>query len=153
MIEAFRRLRATRPEARLVIAGYNAGRYASVHGLCGEPGIEVHDNPPMARLTELMRGVDVALQLRMVDTGESSGVVPQLLSLDVPTVVTANGAFADYGEAVRTVARDCDAEALLAAALEEAAAPARRREARRGYVETHGPGDFCAALLAATPAP
>lgn len=152
VIEAFRRLRATQPDATLVIAGYNAAHYMSWHGLSGEPGVEVHDNPPMPRLVELMRGVDVALQLRTHNTGESSGIVPQLLSLDVPTIATAVGAFAEYGEAVRSIDLGCDADALLAAALEEAAAPARRSEARRRYVETHGPDDFCAALLAATPA-
>jgi len=152
VIEAFRRLRATRPAARLVIAGYNAARYAAEHGLDAETGVEVHDNPPMPRLVELMRGVDVALQLRARNTGESSGIVPQLLSLDVPTVATAIGAFAEYGEAVRALPLGSDAEALLAAALEEAATPARRSDARRRYVETHGPDDFCAALLAATPA-
>jgi hypothetical protein len=147
IVAAFRRLRETHPGATLVIAGYHAAPYAAAHGLEGEPGIELHDNPPMPRLVELMRGVDVALQLRTINTGESSGVVPQLLSLDVPTISTAIGAFAEYGEAVRDVPIGCSAEDLAAVALEEAADPARRSAARRHYVETHGPRDFCAALL------
>jgi hypothetical protein len=86
------------------------------------------------------------------NTGKSSGIIPQRLSLDVPTVATAIGAFAEYGESVRALSLGCEPEALLAAALKEAATPARRSDARRRYVETHGPDDFCAALLAATPA-
>jgi glycosyltransferase involved in cell wall biosynthesis len=152
VMEAFRRLRTIHPGATLVIAGYNAALYATRNGLSGEPGVEVYDNPPMPKLVELMRGVDVALQLRTHNTGESSGVVPQLLSLDVPTVATAIGAFAEYDDAVRTVPIGCTAEHLLVATLEEAADPACRSEERRRYVETHRGRDFCAALLAAPPA-
>jgi hypothetical protein len=147
IVAAFRRLRQAQPGATLVIAGYHAAAYAGAQGLAGEPGIEVNDNPPMPRLVELMRGVDVAIQLRTLNLGESSGVVPQLLSLDVPTITTAIGAFAEYGEAVRDVPIGSSAEDILVAALEEAADPARRSAARRRYVETHGPRDFCAALL------
>lgn len=152
VVDAFRRLRAARPGATLVIAGYNAALYAAHNGLANEAGIEVHDNPPMPALVELMRGVDVAVQLRAQNTGESSGIVPQLLSLDVPTITTAIGAFAEYGDAVRTIPLGCGAQDLLAIALEEASGTVRRSEARRRYVETHGARDFCAAVLAAAPA-
>jgi hypothetical protein len=94
-----------------------------------------------------MDGVDVAVQLRTYNSGESSGIVPQLLSRDVPTIVSAIGAFAEYGVAVREMASGIGVRELGAAILDEAAQPARRQTARRSYVETHRPGDFCAALL------
>ncbi len=147
ILAAFRQLRRRRPEARLVLAGYNAARFSLDEGLGAEPGLEVYDNPPMKTLAELMDGVDVAVQLRTHNGGESSGIVPQLLSRDVPTLTSAIGAFREYGEAVRAMPVGCGPEALCAAILDEAAQPALRRAARRGYVETHSAADFCAALL------
>jgi hypothetical protein len=45
---------------------------------------------------------DIAVQLRRSNLGESSGVVPTLLALGVPTVVSTIGAFGEYGDAVQT---------------------------------------------------
>lgn len=150
VLAAFRQLRRQRPDARLVLAGYHVARYAQEEGLGDEPGLELHDNPPMTMLAKLMDGVDLAIQMRTHNSGESSGIVPQLLSRDVPTIVTAIGAFAEYGEAVRGMPADAGVEELGAAILEEVAQPARRQAARRTYVETHQAGDFCAAVLCGT---
>ena len=43
---------------------------------------------------------DIAVQLRRSNLGESSGVVPTLLALGIPTIVSPIGAFAEYGDAV-----------------------------------------------------
>jgi glycosyltransferase involved in cell wall biosynthesis len=150
ILAAFRHLRGHRPEATLVIAGYNAARYAQEEKLCDEPGLELHDNPSMPRLHALMDSVDVAVQLRTHNSGESSGIIPQLLSRDVPTLTSAIGAFGEYGEAVRTIAPNVGTVELGVAILDEASQPARRRAARRAYVEQRGPGQFCAALLCDT---
>ncbi len=147
IMATFRRLRQEHPGASLVLAGFNVARYAQEEGLCGEPGLELHDNPPMGRLGELMNGVDVAMQLRKDNAGESSGIIPQLLSRDIPILASDIGAFTEYGGAVRLVPVSHDPEALAAAILEETAQPALRRAARRVYVEQHGPAAFCAALL------
>lgn len=147
ILAAFRELRRSWPDATFVIAGYSAERYAQQHGLVGAPGVEIHDNPPLPALLALMDSVDVAVQLRMHNSGESSGIVPQLLSRDVPTLVSMIGAFAEYGEAVRGMPVGCGADELIPAILEEAQHPERRRSARRCYVETRRPADFCAALF------
>ncbi|HWT08839.1 MAG TPA: glycosyltransferase, partial [Roseomonas sp.] len=147
IIAAFRLLRQRHPDAMLVLAGYHAGRYVQAEGLADEPGLELHDNPPEATLLALMSSVDVAVQLRMQNTGESSGIVPQLLARDVPTITSAIGAFAEYGEAVVALPGPRIDADLCATILAEAEDPLRRQAARRHYVETHGPVDFCRDLL------
>lgn len=152
ILAAFRHLRRHRPDATLVIAGYNAARYALEEKLCDEPGLEMHDNPAMPKLSALMDSVDVAVQLRTHNSGESSGIIPQLLSRDVPTLASTVGAFGEYGEAVRAVPSGFTPAELSAAILDEASRPARRQAARRAYVDQRRPEEFCAALLCDTSA-
>ena len=152
VVAAFRKLRARHPEVTLVLAGYNVAAYAKAEGLETEAGIELHDNPSTPRLLELMAGVDVAVQLRQQNTGESSGVVPQLLSRDIPTIASAVGAFSEYGDAVAPLPPEGTADDLCALMAAELSDPARRQAARRSYVAAHGPREFCAALLAECPA-
>jgi hypothetical protein len=54
-------------------------------------------------LLALMRGVDVAVQPRFPDHGESSGVVRQLLSVGKIPLVTAGTADAELGNLVRSI--------------------------------------------------
>jgi SAM-dependent methyltransferase len=94
-----------------------------------------------------MSGVDVAVQLRAFDAGESSGIIPQLLASDVPTLVSPIGAMRDFGAAVRYVPQECDATQLAEVILEEAREPARGQADRDAYAQAHTPARFCLALL------
>ena len=95
----------------------------------------------------------VALQLRAYSNGESSAAVADLLSLGIPTVVTAIGAMAEYPPGVvASVGPDVSADGL-AAALDGLLADETRRqqlsESALGYAQAN---DFAQAAktLAAT---
>jgi glycosyltransferase involved in cell wall biosynthesis len=109
---------------RLSVVGWGAGSQCRRTGIDALPFVEVHDSPDDRRLDELMRGVDVAVQLRVPTHGESSGAVALLLGLGKQVVVTGEGSFAELPRALATcVPADCTA-ARLAEAI--AAAAARR---------------------------
>lgn len=147
VIAAHRKLRATLPDTILILAGYDAALFASRQGLVDEPGLIIEDNPSDRRLLTIMSGVDVAVQLRAFDTGESSGIIPQLLAADVPTLVSPIGTMHSYGAAVRYVPQECDAMQLADLILEEARQPARSQAAREAYAQAHTPARFCLDLL------
>jgi len=120
---------ARRRPARLVIAGWDVAAYCRRTGIASLPHVEVHDAPDDARMGELMRSVDVAVQLRDTTHGESSGAVAQLLALGTPLVVTDEGSFTALPHDVATfVGVDCTPDALAraieAAASRRLAAPA-----------------------------
>ena len=100
VLAAVRELRRRGVKAKLVIAGFDANYFAD-----GE--LSRHDRawlelaePASERELQLdMLKCDVAVQLRRSNLGESSGVVPTLLALGVPTIVSSIGAFAEYGDA------------------------------------------------------
>ena len=116
VIAAFRRLRETAPDARLVLAGYNAGDYADEHGLWSDSSITIHDAPEDAEMMQIMGSVDLAVQLRRQDLGETSGVVTRLLSSGVPVIVSRLGSFAEYGDLVAYVEPE-DGEVEVAAKI------------------------------------
>jgi glycosyltransferase involved in cell wall biosynthesis len=124
-------LARTRP-VRLVIAGWDVGRYARRIGIATLPFVDVHDSPADGQLLDLMRGIDVAVQLRSLTHGESSGAVAQLVSLGRQLVTSAEGSFAELPPGLTTfVAADCDPEELARAI----AAAARRRIAAADLAE------------------
>jgi glycosyltransferase involved in cell wall biosynthesis len=147
VVRAFRVIRASHPETTLLLAGYDAGRYARNEGIAYEPGIIIEDSPTTERLMDLMRGVDIAVQLRAGNTGESSGIVPQLLSLNRIVVASAVGALVDFGEAVRYVQPGCPPTDLANIILDEVENYERRVESRSCYVVAHSPARFCEELL------
>ncbi|MBP0446375.1 glycosyltransferase family 4 protein [Roseomonas sp. SSH11] len=149
VLEAMALLRQRMPEAVLLLAGYGAGDYAQRMGLDGLPYLRVVDAPSDGALLGMMRSVDLAVQLRSGNRGESSGVVPQLLGCGTPVVVSATGSFLEFGDAVRAVPPGITAEALAAVMAEEIAGGADRREGIARYVATHGPEVFCARIGAA----
>jgi len=145
VIKAVRELRRRGVSARLIIAGFDAGYFAD-----GELGthddhswIEL-DEPATERELQLdMLKCDIAVQLRRSNLGESSGVVPTLLSLGVPTIVSSVGAFSEYGDAVETF------EGYDAVALADllAANPQIDPAAMQRYVREHSLGAFNHRLL------
>lgn len=104
VLAAVRELRRRGVEAKLIIAGFDANYFAD-----GELGgkerldwLELAEPTTERELQLDMLKCDVAVQLRRSNLGESSGVVPTLLSLGVPTIVSSIGAFAEYGDAALT---------------------------------------------------
>ena len=147
ILDAFRLIRALQPSATMVLAGYQAAAYAQNGCLLNEPGLTVVDSPSDSALLSLMAGVDIAVQLRLRNSGESSGIIPQLLALDVPVLASPTGAMREYGSAVAHVPEPCDANQLAEFILKEASQPEARRTAREVYSTTFTPALFCKQLI------
>jgi glycosyltransferase involved in cell wall biosynthesis len=139
-------LRRRRP-ARLLIAGWEARAYCRRTGIDRVTGVEVVDAPDDESLADLMRGVDVAVQLRQPTFGESSGVVNQLLWLGTPLVTTDEGSFAELpAEVASFVTADCPPVELAAAV--ESAAGRRIDVDRRALIMAARSAAACAARIA-----
>jgi glycosyltransferase involved in cell wall biosynthesis len=113
VLDAVRELRRRGVDARLIIAGFDAHYFAEAEVAKGEERtwLELAEPRTERELQLDMLKCDIAVQLRRHNLGESSGVVPTLLSLGVPTIVSPVGAFAEYGDAVQSF-KSSDPEAL-----------------------------------------
>ncbi len=149
VLAAIRLLRAEGHPIRLVIAGYHAQAYAAEHAnLLAGLDIDLIDAPSDWRLLEAMRAVDLAVQLRAHNFGESSGVVPQLLSVGRAVIVNRIGSFAEYGDAVAQIPPRASPQIIARAILATIEHPPSPAAIRR-YADTHSPARFRDALLAA----
>lgn len=101
VLAAVRELRRRGVNARLIIAGFDANYFADAEVTRSErrEWLELAEPATERELQLDMLKCDIAVQLRRSNLGESSGVVPTLVALGVPTVVSAIGAFAEYGDA------------------------------------------------------
>lgn len=114
VIKAGRRLIERGIDTRVVFAGRHTGQI-------GEPPsfVELIEDPSDELLSSVMRGVDVAVQPREPDHGESSGVINQLMAVGKRPVTTAGTAADDLGQGVVLVPRGSDenvwADAILQA--------------------------------------
>ena len=143
--ESLRLLERTRP-VRLTVAGWAAARHCRAAGIAALPFVEVHDAIADGQLAELMRTIDVAVQLRSPTHGESSGAVARLLGLGRQVVVTGEGSFAELPPALVTcVPADCR-PAQLAGAIEAAAGRRPDAAAVREALEPLSPRAFEARL-------
>lgn len=136
-----------------VFAGYHARtRFLETFGSIPD-GFHVYDNPSDSELAGLMDAVDLGLQLRRLDMGESSGVVPQLLRLGKTVVCNEIGAFADYGKAVRHVPAPVDPESIGTTIEQAIRDHGRTPEFAREYVAHHGSPQFLELLRREIPLP
>lgn len=147
LIGAVRQLEAEGTKVRLVLAGFGVGEFMrrnadSLSGL----DILHHDAPSDLQLVNYMRGVDVGVQLRTENLGENSGIIPQLLMLSRPTIVSAIGSFAELGEAVIQIPADAAVEEI-ASAIKKAVTSPPSAEAMQAYVEAHSPARFQATTV------
>lgn len=147
IVKAFKLLRYEIPDAELVIAGFDARYFAKHHDLKVTDGILVINSPTNTELEKAMSSCHLAVQLRTVNTGESSGIVPQLLANDVPTIVTDIGAFSEYGDAVAYLPPDAEPETLAKMMLDELRFSGQRDDAVRRYVEECDATQFCEQLF------
>lgn len=78
-------------DAKLVLAGFNINEYLnSIECSIVKKYIIAIDSPSEDKLFSIMRGVDIAVQLRNYDYGASSGCICQLLSLNKTIIATKN---------------------------------------------------------------
>ncbi len=106
VIDAVAELRRRGIAARLLISGFDAQTFARREFSGNKPDwIEVDEPATEAQFQVQLARCDVAVQLRDKNLGESSGVVPSLLALGIPTIVSPLGAFLDYGAATARLDR------------------------------------------------
>lgn len=129
LLAAFARLRASRPEARLLLVGALAPRLA---GLDVPGGVIREDYVSEERLWSLMGSCDAIVSLRSPTMGETSGTAIRALTLGKPLVVSDVGWFAELPDdvAIRVPVDEREVDSL-AAALERLAADHEER-ARMG---------------------
>jgi glycosyltransferase involved in cell wall biosynthesis len=160
VVRAVDLLARSRP-VRLLIAGWQAGRYCRRTGIDRHRHVEVLDAPDDGRLDEAMRRVDVAVQLRTPSFGESSGVVNQLLAIGTPLVTSRIGSFAELpADLVRFVPpaahpADLVTAIVQATAIAQATAARPAEAARAAFLAARSHEAFAARLatiLAAEPA-
>lgn len=149
LIRAITQLNDSGIPARLVVAGYSVTEFFRLHPDLSSPHLDCVDSPSDSELVELMRSVDVAVQLRPFEAGESSGIVPQLLALGRTVLVSRVGAFIEYGDAVRFCDQADDLPALICEALESPVSA----ESIAAYVNRHTPAVFQRAFHAALQGP
>lgn len=137
----------TRP-ARLVVAGWEVGRYCRRTGINRLGYVDVSDAPDDAGLTDCMRRVDVAVQLRTPTFGESSGVVNDLLAIGTPVVVSRAGSFAELPANLVTFVEATCSPAELAAAITRAAATRPSETARALFLAARSHAAFAANFAA-----
>jgi glycosyltransferase involved in cell wall biosynthesis len=104
LLEAFARVRASVPGARLLLVGapspgFDVERRLRRLGLDGE-GVETTGYVDEARLWALMAAADVHVNLRAPTMGETSGTAIRALSLGKPLVVSDVGWFSELPDEV-----------------------------------------------------
>ena len=106
VLAAVQELRRRGVKAKLIVAGFDANYFADgeLAKNTDRSWLELAEPTTERGLQLDMLKCDIAVQLRRSNLGESSGVVPSLLALDIPTIVSSIGAFSEYGDAVQTFA-------------------------------------------------
>lgn len=130
----------------LILAGWCALEYFK-HKEVPE-FVMVFDSPSDEDLQQLMTEVDYAIQLRRTNLGESSGVVPQLIANNKPIIVTAVGAFVEFGDCVKFVAADAGVNEIVEKLKEVVndSSYESLQERMHNYVLDHSPKKFSEAL-------
>jgi glycosyltransferase involved in cell wall biosynthesis len=137
LLEAFAALRATHPDAKLLLVGADLDARLSELPV----GVERIDYVDELRLWALMGACDVCVSLRAPTMGETSGSVIRALVLGKPLVVSDVGWFAELPDEVALkVPVDAHEAETLGAALELLASNDRARTAM---------GDAACAYIAA----
>jgi len=121
LLEAFARVRARHPDARLLLVGaespgFDLARRLQRLGL-DSGGVGREGRVDEARLWSLMAACDVCVNLRAPTMGETSGTAIRALSLGKPLVVSDVGWFSELPDdvALKAASDDHEAEALEAA--------------------------------------
>jgi glycosyltransferase involved in cell wall biosynthesis len=97
LLDAFERLRARLPEARLLVVGSWSPRYAD---LAVPDGVIRRDYVPEDELWRLLAACDAVVSLRWPTMGETSAAAIRALSLGKPLVVSDVGWFSELPDSV-----------------------------------------------------
>jgi glycosyltransferase involved in cell wall biosynthesis len=141
LLEAFARLHARHPGARLLLVGASAERFDLDRrlerlGLQGSDAVIREHYVEEERLWALMRACDVCVNLRFPTMGETSGSVLRTLSLGKPVVVSDVGWFSELPDGVALkVPVDEYETRTLEAALELLTEPAARAAMSRAALD------------------
>lgn len=141
VVEACEQLYKAGHSVELYVAGFNVYNFWRSRN-SAKPKFKYHlfDGPTDIQLVEIMNKVDVAVQLRDENRGESSGVIPQLLMLGKPVVVSELGSFKEYGPAVIGFDNESGVEMLASKILD--ARLNYRPEAIQNYTNSHSVSRF-----------
>lgn len=112
VLDAARGLKSKGHDIRLIFVGYNLSYIRKLLTNDEKFWIDLYEKVEETDLLKFMTQVDVAIQLRDKTFGEASGVVCQLLGLEIPTVCTDIGWFSEYGDFVDLVSKAVTAEEL-----------------------------------------
>ena len=129
-------------DVSLIIAGYEVRGFShtAARDLVGL-SVKLFDGPTEVQLLRSMAEVDVAVQLRGQNLGESSGIVPLLLALGKSVLVSEIGSFKEFGQAIRTIPVDASVTQIADAILEMRSRPVPQQSIR-DYVNAHTPAHF-----------
>jgi hypothetical protein len=131
---------------RAVMCGYNARTYALERGFDRLPFLDLVEHPTHEVMFNLMQQTRVAIQPRSINTGESSGVIPMLISAGVQAIVSSVGAFAEYPDSLVTRIENDDFEndcfRVLPASLQNEPSTAEASQ----YLERHSVTAFISGL-------
>lgn len=101
IIDAVLEVRKKDDRYQLIVAGYNALNFCQARFGPNIPDwLAVHEPLSEFDLQHLMAQCDIAVQLREVNLGESSGVIPTLLRMGKTVISSPVGAFLEYEGAV-----------------------------------------------------
>lgn len=118
VVQACAKLRNSGKDVVLVMAGYGVEKFATEAKL-SYPSLRLEYSPHTTdrELLDLMDTVHLAIQLRLKNLGESSGVVASLIAKNVPTIVSDVGAFKDYAHCCTLIPVDASVQAISNAIL------------------------------------
>jgi glycosyltransferase involved in cell wall biosynthesis len=146
VLDAVRQLRDRGVNARLIIAGYEINGFVAANDLEALDFVDLYQNLGDSELIELMQSVDVAVQLRGHNTGETSGAVSMLIGAGTPTIVSRIGAFEEFADAVAFVPPGCSPATLADAILAARADAAAGKDRMAAFAAQRTPWRFCAEL-------
>lgn len=142
IIDACRILRRNGVDVRLIIAGYNAREYLSkLDSLDHDDFIEVYSDLSDSELLSIMDTVHLAVQLRLNNLGECSGVVASLAAKYCPTIVTDIGSFSEYTIAHKVSSSITPAQ--LAREIKNLAQMDIDHQKYKHYIMSHHPQRLC----------
>ncbi len=118
IIKACELIRRKRP-IRLIFSGYDVSNYLRLFKL-ERSWIETKEGLSDGELIALMQHVDIGIQPRWPQYGESSGAICQWLGLHKPVVATAGGSFEEFAGSAWLVPPETGAAGLAEAILKAA---------------------------------
>ncbi len=144
--EAFEIIKSRGHQSRLFIAGFGADRYAIANNLTRHAGYEIYDDVDDEQLCHLMQSIDVAVQLRYINLGETSGIVSRLINTDIPIIASDIGSFKEFADSVVFFDREGSSEKLADLIISLRGRPVNRN-ARQNFISKHTSQLFCRELV------